>query len=103
MYDFPLTGAQRRYLRGLGQQLQTSLHLGKEGMSANFMNELQTALRTQELVKVRLHGIDRDERDPVCEKLADEGRCVWIASVGHTALFYRQQPDETKRSVELPE
>lgn len=103
MYDFPLTGAQKRYLRGLGQQLDASLHLGKEGLTANFMAELQTALRHQELVKVRLHGIDRDERDALCEQIADEGRCVWVASVGHTALFYRQQSDSSKRAVELPE
>lgn len=103
MYDFPLTGAQKRHLRGLGQQLNASLHLGKDGLTANFMTELQTALRHHELVKIRLHGIERSERDALCAKLADEGRCVWIASVGHTALFYRQQPDETKRSVELPD
>lgn len=103
MYEFPLSGAQKRHLRGLGQQLHASLHLGKDGLTANFMTEFQTALRHQELVKVRLHGVERSERDTLCEKLADEGRCIWIASVGHTALFYRQQPDETKRSVELPE
>ena len=103
MYDFPLTGAQKRFLRGLGQQLNASLHLGKDGLTANFMAELQTALRHQELVKIRLHGIERDERDALCEQIADEGRCVRIASVGHTALFYRQQPDASKRIVDLPE
>ena len=103
MYDFPLTGAQKRHLRGVGQQLQASLHLGKDGLTANFMAELQTALRHQELVKVRLHGVERNERDALCAQLADEGRCVWVASVGHTALFYRQQPDAAKRTVELPD
>ena len=103
MYDFPLTGAQKRHLRGLGQQLHASLHLGKDGLTDNFMAELQTALRHHELVKVRLHGIERGERDSLCAQLADAGRCVWIASVGHTALFYRQQPDAAKRTVELPD
>lgn len=103
MYDFPLTGAQKRHLRGLGQQLSATLHLGKDGLTANFMTELQNGLRTQELVKVRLHGLERDEQDTVCERLADEGRCVWIGRVGHTALFYRQQPDALKRLIELPE
>ena len=102
MYEFPLTGAQKRHLRGLGQQLNATLHLGKDGLTANFMAELQNGLRAQELVKIRLHGLERDERDTVCAQLADEGRCVWIGSVGHTALFYRQQPDPERRQIDLP-
>lgn len=102
MYEFPLTGAQKRHLRGLGQQLNATLHLGKEGLTANFLTELQNGLRAQELVKVRLHGLERDDRATVCAQLADEGRCVWIGSVGHTALFYRQQPDEARRVIALP-
>ncbi|MCC6416515.1 MAG: YhbY family RNA-binding protein [Opitutaceae bacterium] len=102
MYEFPLTGAQKRHLRGLGQQLSATLHLGKDGLTANFMAEMQNGLRAQELVKVRLHGLDRDACDMACAQLADEGRCVWIGRVGHTALFYRQQPDPALRQIELP-
>lgn len=101
MYEFPLTGAQKRHLRGLGQQLEATLHFGKDGLTANFLRELQTALRHHELVKIRLHGLERAERDPACAQIADEGRCIWVGSVGHTALFYRQQPDPEKRRITL--
>lgn len=102
MYDFPLTGAQKKFLRGCGQRLDATLHLGKDGLTSSFFLELQHQLNARELVKLRFHGAERGERDPLCAQIADEGRCVFIGSVGHTALFYRQQPDREKRLITLP-
>jgi RNA-binding protein len=102
MYEFPLTGAQRSHLRGLGQKLDPALKLGREGLSPEFLKELQKALRAHELVKLRFLGADRDERDVKCAEIADQGRCVCVGTVGHTALFYRQNTNPKERSVVLP-
>jgi RNA-binding protein len=102
MYDFPLTGAQRSHLRGLGQTLADGLKVGRSGLTPELLAELQKLLRTDELVKLRFLGADRDERAALCEKIADEGRCICVGAVGHTALFYRQNPDEKARVVVLP-
>jgi RNA-binding protein len=102
MYDFPLTGAQKSSLRGLGQKLEAGLKLGRGGLTPAFYTELQRLLRAQELVKIRFLGSEREERATLCEKIADEGRCVCVGAVGHTALFYRQNPDPEKRVVALP-
>lgn len=102
MYDFPLTSVQRSHLRGLGQTLQDGLKVGRGGVTPEFNAELQKLLRAHELVKLRFLGADRDERAALCEKIADEGRCVCVGAVGHTALFYRQNPDPKARVVVLP-
>ena len=102
MYDFPLTGAQKSFLRGLGQTLDASLKLGKGGATPAFFAELDKLLRAHELVKVRFLGAERDERTTLCTQIADEGRCVFVGAVGHTALFYRQHPEKENRSVDLP-
>ena len=101
MYDFPLTGAQRSHLRGLGQKLPDHLKVGRAGLTPEFFAELQKLLRAQELVKLRFLGADRDERAALCTRIADEGRCVCARAVGHTALFYRQNPDPQARRVQL--
>lgn len=103
MYDIALTGAQKSYLRGLGQTLEPALKLGKGGLTPTFFAELQKQLRSHELVKLRFLGAERDERAALCAQIADEGRCVCIGAVGHTALFYRQNPVPADRSVTLPE
>ncbi len=102
MYDFPLTGAQKSFLRSLGQKLDPVLKLGKDGLTPAFFTELQRSLRAHELVKLRFLGAERDEREVLCARIADEGRCVCVGAVGHTALFYRQNPEPAERSVELP-
>ena len=103
MYEFPLTGAQRSYLRGRGQTLEAGLKVGRGGLTPEFFVELQKLLRAHELVKLRFQGADREERAALCDQIADEGRCVCVGAVGHTALFYRQNPDPKARVIELPE
>ena len=103
MYELILTGAQKTFLRSLGQKMEATVKVGKEGLSQPFFTELQKLLRAHELVKLRfVGGADRDERAALCEKIADEGRCVCVGAVGHTALFYRQHPEPAERSITLP-
>ena len=102
MYDFPLSGAQKTFLRGLGQRLEPALKLGKGGLTPTFYAELQKLLRAHELVKLRFVAADRDERAALCDQIADEGRCVCVGAVGHTALFYRQHPEPAGRQIKLP-
>jgi len=103
MYEQILTGAQKTFLRSLGQTMEATVKVGKGGLSPAFFTELQKLLRAQELVKLRFTGgADRDERAALCEKIADEGRCLCVGTVGHTALFYRQHPEPAERSVVLP-
>lgn len=102
MYEFPLTGAQRSYLRGLGQTLEPGLKVGRGGLTPEFFAELQKLLRAHELVKLRFLAAVRDERAALCAQIADEGRCVCVGAVGHTALFYRQHPEPKARTIQLP-
>ena len=102
MYDLPLTGAQKSFLRGLGQALEPALKVGKGGLTPAFFGELQRLLRAHELVKLRFLGAERAARAALCTRIADEGRCVCVGAVGHTALFYRQNPEPKERRVELP-
>ena len=102
MYDFPLTGAQKSFLRGLGQTLEPALKVGKGGLTPAFFSELQKQLRAHELVKLRFLGAERAERAALCGQIPDEGRCVCVGAVGHTALFYRQNPVPAERRVALP-
>jgi RNA-binding protein len=96
-----LTGSQRAHLRGLGQTLEASLKIGREGATPALLRELSQRLQSDELVKVRFVNADRDERAVLCDRLASELHCVCVGAVGRTALFYRQNPDPAARQVAL--
>lgn len=98
----PLSGAQKSHLRSLGQTLEASVFVGKEGISQAVLAEMNKALDARELVKVRLLA-ERDERARLCVELAEKTGATEAGAVGKTALFFRRQADETRRSIELPE
>ncbi len=101
MYDFPLTGAQKTFLRGLGQTLQPAIKVGKAGLTPAFYAELQHYFSNHELVKIRYLSAERDARAELTAQIADQGRCVNVGSVGATALFFRQNPNPEKREISL--
>jgi RNA-binding protein len=103
MYDFPLSPKQRAFLRSRGQTLEPVLKVGRSGLTPAFFAELQRLLNAHELVKLRFLDADRHEREALSSEIADQGRCVCAGSVGHVALFYRQQPNVAERRIELPE
>ncbi|HEV8072522.1 MAG TPA: YhbY family RNA-binding protein, partial [Opitutaceae bacterium] len=49
MDPITLTGAQKTFLRGLGQKLEPALKIGKGGLTPAFFVELQRYLRANEL------------------------------------------------------
>ena len=102
MYELVLSGAQKSHLRRLGQTLEPALKVGKGGLTPAFQVELQKQLRAHELVKLRFLGAEREERAALCVQIADEGRCLCVGAVGHTALFYRQHPEPAARKVTPP-
>lgn len=96
-----LTSAQKARLRSLGQTLEAALKLGRGGVTPAVLAEFEKALGAHELVKVRFLGADREERAAWSEALAAQGRCACVGSVGHTALFFRPQPDAARRKIQI--
>jgi RNA-binding protein len=97
----PLTGAQKTFLRGLGQKLEPALKVGKGGLTPAFFVELQRHLHASELVKLRFLGADRDQQAAFCVVIAETSQSAFVGAVGHTALFYLPNPDA--RRIALPE
>jgi RNA-binding protein len=88
MDKIALTGAQKSRLRGLGQRIEASIKIGKEGVTPTIVGELRRQLGAHELVKLRFLGSPRDERATLCIKLSEESGGIFVGSVGQTALFF---------------
>ena len=97
-----LTGAQKSYLRSLGQTMDCGIAIGKDGVSRTVVIELEKLFGHHELVKVKLNA-EREERVRLCARIEAETGAVEAGAVGKTALFYRQHPDPERRTIALPE
>lgn len=93
-----LTGAQRRYLRGLAHELKPVVLVGQRGISENLIDNFEAALLAHELVKVKVHG--GDGLVEVAERLHDETGAQLAQHIGHMLVFYKPHPEEPE--IRLP-
>jgi RNA-binding protein len=94
-----LRGKQRRYLRGLGVNMEPVVFVGKQGITDAVLAELESVVKMRELVKVRLLDSAGDRKD-VARELAERVGCELVQVLGRTVLLYRR--NEEKPVLELP-
>ena len=96
-----VTGKQRRYLRGLGQRLTATLHVGQEGVSEAVVRQADAQLEAHELVKIRVGENAPEDRHVTAEALAARTRAHLAQVIGRTALLYRARKEEP--AITLPD
>lgn len=96
----PLSGKQRRYLRGLGHSLEPVVQLGKQGLTEGVTAAVDAALQEHELVKVRVGTECPDDRHDVAERLAPTVKGEIAQVLGRTLLVWRKRLKDSK--IQLP-
>lgn len=96
-----LTGAQKKYLRGLAHHQKPVVQLGKNGLTEPVLQSIEDALDAHELIKVRLVDPEGRKKE-LAEEIAGRTGSAWVGLVGHVVTLYRRQPDPEKRTIDLP-
>ena len=95
-----LSTKQIAHLRGLGQRLEPTVHIGQAGLTDSFLTSLNQALENHELVKVKFHA-HKDEKKQLAPELAERSSSVLVQRVGNVVVLYRQQTDPAKRKIHI--
>jgi RNA-binding protein len=85
-----LTEKQRRHLKGLAHPLRPVILMGQAGLTDAVVAETTRALADHELIKVRLPGLDRTQRDAALQGLAERTGSSMVTRIGHVAVLYRR-------------
>src|SRR4051812_28330781 len=88
-----LSPDQRRRLRVQAHPLHPIAQVGRQGLSPAFLAEVDRALGSHELIKVRLSGT-RDERAAQLAAISEQLRCTPVSTVGAVAVLYRRSEEE---------
>ena len=91
METAPLTSAEKKELRGIGQRLKPHVHIGKHGLTDNVKGEINTALLKNGLIKIRFEA-DRASIKEYRTEIAQKAACEYVGGVGKTAVFFREMP-----------
>jgi RNA-binding protein len=95
-----LTGKQRSYLRSKANTLDPMFQLGKNGLTENFIKQVDVVLESKELLKISVlnnSGLDAKE---VCLELADSLNAEFVQSMGNKLVIYRESKEDKK--IQLP-
>jgi RNA-binding protein len=97
-----MKGSERAELRAEAHHLSATVHVGQHGLSPSLITSHDDALRTHELVKVKLgKAADLKPKD-AAGQLAGATKSEVIQVIGRTATFYRENPDLKKKKGDLP-
>ena len=89
-----MTGKQRRALRALAHSLKPLLQLGKNRLSDQFLEQLNTALLQHELIKLKvLENAPNTPRESA-KILEAQPELDVIQVIGRTIVLYRPHPED---------
>jgi RNA-binding protein len=97
-----LKGRERAELRAEAHHLDPTVHIGQHGLTPTVINSLEDALRTRELVKVKLGVKGEIKPKDVAASLALATNSDVIQVIGRTATLFRENPDLDKKRGDLP-
>ena len=97
-----LTSKQRAQLRGLANDIDTIVHIGKDGISDNLVKQANDALEARELIKGKVLENSMLTAREAAEELKVVTRSQVVQVIGNKFVLYRMQHDKTKRKIQLP-
>ena len=97
----PLTPALRRSLRARAHAIDPVVAIGHAGLTPAVMREVDVALKAHELVKVRVHSDDRDERESHLAAICEALDAAPVQHLGKLLIVWRPAPKQ-EEPVEKP-
>lgn len=84
-----MRGKERAYLKRLAHNQKPDIQMGKEGLSENFLAELDRILELKELIKIDLLP-GAGERKLLVEELLNLTEAEFISQIGRKLVIYRE-------------
>ena len=97
-----MKGSERADLRAEAHHLSPTVHVGHQGITPSLVQSLDDALRTHELVKVKLAKVSDMTPKVAAGNIAEATGSEVIQVIGRTATFYRENPELKKKKGDLP-
>lgn len=89
-----LSPAQRRALRARAHHLQPVVMVGEAGLTPAVVREIDLALRSHELIKVRVLGDDRERRESLLAEICAALDASPVQHIGKVLVIFRPCPEE---------
>lgn len=89
-----MTPTARKKFRAQAHALKPVVMIGQAGLTAAVMAEIELALDSHELIKVRIRNDDREARKLIGAEICSKARAEPIQTIGQIYVIYRRNPNK---------
>ena len=89
-----LTPAQRVALKARAHYLEPVVIIGDAGLTPAVLHEIDVSLTSHELIKIRVHGDERDLRLSMIGEIGTTLGASLVQHIGKTLVMFRPKSDE---------
>lgn len=95
-----LTPAQRRELRAKAHHLNPVVTIAGNGLTPSVLAEIERSLQAHELIKVRVQGAEREDRESLMQELCSALEAAAVQHIGNILIVWRQRREEEKMAAD---
>ena len=90
-----LTNTEKKRFRAIGHNLKPVVIIAQKGLTENIGLEINRALDSHELIKLKLQIPDRAAKQQLTEEICKNYKAEAVQTIGHVLLLYRaaKRPD----------
>ena len=89
-----LSPAQRRELRASAHHLNPVVSIAGNGLTPAVMQEIERSLQAHELIKIKVHGVERTERELLLREVCNALDAAPVQHIGTILVVWRKRRDE---------
>src|SRR5439155_4562557 len=93
-----LSPSRRRELKARAHALDPVVLIGGAGLSSAVLAEIDRGLKRHELIKVRVPGADRSEREAILEEICRRTEAQAVQHIGKVLVLFRENPEPSPDS-----
>lgn len=88
-----LKSSSRQALKAKAHALKPVVLLGAKGLTQAVMQEIDLALTAHELIKIKLAGQEREDRQLIQAEICSAVQAECIQAIGMMLVLYRKNPN----------
>lgn len=97
-----LTPTQRRAFRAQAHHLHPVVSVAGNGLTPAVLKEIDNALQSHELIKIRVYGEDRAQREQILTTVCSELGAASVQHIGKTLIVWREKAQTEASTSSTP-
>jgi len=97
-----LTSTVRRGLRAQAHHLHPVIMIGEAGLTPAVLKEIDLALKSHELIKIRALGDDRNRRKSLSGDICTALDASPVQQIGKILVIFRPRPEQAHEAKSAP-